>query len=220
MIKKFKLFENTDTSNLKIIGSNNSHWSYEYDSITIMAYLLLDENNNNLFLKIEKSHSKSGLGSGTKKSILEEINVGTLNKPNLALIRTLLKKHTLSKSSASKGFSRLWKDEEGNVLTIKDLIELNTPATPIKNNKKEFKHISKFDDLEKNTVNNYDIEIVKYSDKSYALFGEDTKKIKDDLINIGCRYNRFLTDPKTGQKRAGWICSIRNLDKINELIKK
>ena len=84
----------------------------------------------------------------------------------------------------------------------------------IKPELKHIKPISKFKEEPKNK----DIELVKYSDRSYALFGEDTKKIKDELNILGCKYNRFLTDPTTGQKRAGWICSIGKLDKVKELL--
>ena len=59
---------------------------------------------------------------------------------------------------------------------------------------------------------------MSYSALSHALFGEGTKKIKDDLAKLGCKYNKFLTDPKTGQKRAGWICSNRVLNDVKKLL--
>lgn len=46
------------------------------------------------------------------------------------------------------------------------------------------------------------IEIVDYSEKAVAVFG-DTKQIKDQLAEIGGRFNKYLTY-KDG-KRAGWI---------------
>ena len=64
-----------------------------------------------------------------------------------------------------------------------------------------------------------DIEIVKYSDKAYAIFGSDTIKIKEKLLELGCRFNKFLTDPNTGQKRAGWIFSNNKLKQVEDLLK-
>jgi hypothetical protein len=211
MIRNFKIFENNE--NYKIIASNESYWSWEYDSDTVTARILLFDDNS-LYLTITKVHSKSGLGAGTTKNELVNINIGNLQKADLALVRSLLKKHAHTRTSASGGFSKLWEDEEGNKLSLTDLINLYKEERDIKSN--TLKHIKQISNFQNTPTLN--IELVKYSDRAYALFGDDTKKIKDQLINLGCRYNKFLTDPSTGNKRAGWICSLGKVDKIKEII--
>ena len=47
-----------------------------------------------------------------------------------------------------------------------------------------------------------DIEIVEYSDKAVAVFG-DTKPIKDTLKQLGGRFNPVLN--RDGEKCAGWV---------------
>jgi hypothetical protein len=64
-----------------------------------------------------------------------------------------------------------------------------------------------------------DFIIVAYSEKAIAVFG-DTKPIKDQLMALGGRFNKYLSHD--GQKQAGWIFSkskeqeIRNFININE----
>lgn len=210
MIKQFKIFESQE-ENMKVLGKNTSYWSWEYDSNEVIAKILLDADNS-LYLKISKKHTKTGLGAGQKTTILEFEKIGTLYKPDLKDVKTLLKKHANDKSSAGHGFSQRWKDEEGNEMSLSELISLNKPETPEAPKLKHIQTKSQFD----NPSN--DIEIVQYSDRAYAIFGMGTKAIKDQLMDLGCRYNKFLTDPKTGQKRAGWICSINKIEKIKKLI--
>lgn len=61
-----------------------------------------------------------------------------------------------------------------------------------------------------------DLELVKYSDKSLALFG-NTKPIKEQLKEMNGRYNPFLN--YKGEKRAGWIFSKNRTQQLQELIK-
>lgn len=58
-------------------------------------------------------------------------------------------------------------------------------------------------------------ELVDYSEKAIALFG-DTREIKDQLKEIGGRFNPYLT--KNGSKSPGWIFSKSKADKVRELI--
>ena len=206
-MKYLKTYENI--TDYEVLGTNDSHWSWEDDSDSVTAKILLNKNDNSLYLKINKQHTKHGLGAGTYKKELEYINIGDFKKPKLALVRSLLKKHGHTRSRSGSPFSTFWEDDEGNKMNLSDLIQINKPE-PIK--LKHIKSISKFEEPEK------DIELVKYSERSYALFGEGTKKIKDKLMAIGCRYNKFLKDPKTGNKRPGWIFSINKLDKIKEIL--
>ena len=59
------------------------------------------------------------------------------------------------------------------------------------------------------------LEMVDYSDKAIAVFG-DTKAIKDQLKELGGRFNPSLN--YNGEKRAGWIFSKKQADKVRELL--
>lgn len=59
------------------------------------------------------------------------------------------------------------------------------------------------------------IEVVDYSEKAVAVFG-DTKAVKDQLKELGGRFNPSLN--YNGEKRAGWIFSKKQADKVKELI--
>lgn len=59
------------------------------------------------------------------------------------------------------------------------------------------------------------IEVVNYSEKAIAVFG-DTKAIKGQLKEIGGRFNPSLN--YNGEKRAGWIFSKKQADKVRELL--
>lgn len=59
------------------------------------------------------------------------------------------------------------------------------------------------------------LKIVDYSDKAIAVFG-DTKAIKEQLKELGGRFNPSLN--YNGEKRAGWIFSKKQADKVKELI--
>lgn len=61
------------------------------------------------------------------------------------------------------------------------------------------------------------LQLVKYSAKSVALFG-DTKPIKDQLKAMGGRFNPNLKHPDTGKRTPGWIFPIAKQDKLQELI--
>lgn len=60
-----------------------------------------------------------------------------------------------------------------------------------------------------------DLEIVDYSEKAIAVFG-DTKAIKDQLKELGGRFNPSLN--YNGEKRSGWIFSKKQADKVKELV--
>lgn len=210
MINEFKVFESKGET--QIIATNESYWSWEDDSDLVTAEVSLDKVDGYLYLKIKKLHTKHGIGSGSFPSTLVDIKIGTIQKPELALVRSLLKEHGHKKSSSSYGFKNLWKDEEGNNISLSDIIKLHKPEKPVK----KLKHIDSISDFEK--PKDTSIEIVQYSDRSYAIFGEGTKAIKEELKELGCRYNKFLTDPNTGNKRAGWICSIGKINSVKKLI--
>ena len=66
-------------------------------------------------------------------------------------------------------------------------------------------------------------EIVDYSERAVAIFG-DTFPLKDELRNVGAKFNRYLKDPlEPKRKIPGWILSKRklaDLAKVADLAKK
>lgn len=62
---------------------------------------------------------------------------------------------------------------------------------------------------------NLQFEIVDYSEKAIALFG-DTKEIKDTLKTLGGRFNPRLS--YNGNKRAGWIFATAKRTELNNLL--
>lgn len=59
------------------------------------------------------------------------------------------------------------------------------------------------------------LEMVDYSDKAIAVFG-DTKAIKEQLKELGGRFNPALN--YNGEKRAGWIFSKKKADEVRNLM--
>lgn len=59
------------------------------------------------------------------------------------------------------------------------------------------------------------LEIVDYSEKAIAVFG-DTKAIKEQLKELGGRFNPSLN--YNGKKRAGWIFSKKKADEVRNLM--
>jgi hypothetical protein len=58
------------------------------------------------------------------------------------------------------------------------------------------------------------IYIVDYSDRSIAVFG-DTKPIKEELKELGGRFNKFLKH--YGETKAGWIFPLKSRADVEEL---
>lgn len=59
------------------------------------------------------------------------------------------------------------------------------------------------------------LEMVDYSDKAIAVFG-DTKTIKEQLKELGGRFNPALN--YNGEKRAGWIFSKKKANEVRNLM--
>jgi hypothetical protein len=97
----------------------------------------------------------------------------------------------------STGTSKVFLDKPNRACILE-----HEPIVPLKNEamktKKEQKVTAKVTDA----ANKY--LIVNYSEKALAVFG-DTKPIKNQLKELGARFNPYLT--KDGVKTPGWICS-------------
>lgn len=64
-------------------------------------------------------------------------------------------------------------------------------------------------------TDNLSFEIVDYSEKAVALFG-DTKAIKDLLKAMGGKFNPRLTH--NNEKQAGWIFSKTKRQEVEQII--
>jgi hypothetical protein len=60
------------------------------------------------------------------------------------------------------------------------------------------------------------IKIVPYSERSFAIVGDDAKKFLDVIkTDLRGRFNKWLKD-KDNNEFTGWICSVKYLDKAKE----
>jgi len=95
----------------RFVAYNESYWQWEYDTDLIHAFLFLNESTGILRLQLVREHIKSGLGAGTQFEVLEQdINVGNIKSPKLALIRGYLKKHGHDRTRAGQPFPKLWQN--------------------------------------------------------------------------------------------------------------
>ena len=107
-----------------------------------------------LMLKIVEEYTKTGLGAGTRTTILEEEPVGTIDNPELGKIRSILVQHAHERSRAGYPFNKLWTDPKdkqrkplkviiGNNASIgEEKEEVNAKITDVKSNRWGQKHIS------------------------------------------------------------------------------
>ena len=59
---------------------------------------------------------------------------------------------------------------------------------------------------------------INYSNRSFVLFGEDTKTRKDLIKSLGGRWNPNLTNPITGERFGGWIFSNGRLNTVSNVL--
>ena len=98
-------------------------------------------------------------------------------------------------------------------LKIKVSDEYKVIEPKVKKSSVKAEKVEKAKEVEAVTVEG--LEIVDYSEKAIAVFG-DTKAIKEQLKELGGRFNPSLN--YNGEKRAGWIFSKKQADKVKELI--
>jgi len=106
--------EDTDLANKykgaddDFIAYNESYWQWEYDMSIRHAFLYLNKKTKELKLVIVNEYVKTGLGAGKTYKVLEYEDVGTVNKPLLSKIRSLLKTHSHQRTRAGYPFPQLW----------------------------------------------------------------------------------------------------------------
>lgn len=63
-----------------------------------------------------------------------------------------------------------------------------------------------------------DLTLIPYSDRSFVVYGEDTKLYKSRFQDLIGRYNPNLTNPESGEKLKGWIFGNKQREKVNQLL--
>jgi hypothetical protein len=132
------------SANKKIAGeiplaTNTSTYSWEdfYDDKTATIYL--DENTGSLRLVIQEKAENSGMNPYRRSVTLEDITIGTLERPRLGNVASLLKKHGHDRTSAGGPFKNKWKDASGNLAPLSAILQAAAsqrspapaaPATP------------------------------------------------------------------------------------------
>jgi hypothetical protein len=104
-----------------LIAMNYSSYHWEYDNYTITANLYLSDNGS-LRLKVDQKTVKTGLGAGTFYNSLADDFVGDIKKPNLSLVRTILKKHQIERSRAGAPFRQVWIDKNGKERKLAEIL--------------------------------------------------------------------------------------------------
>jgi len=62
------------------------------------------------------------------------------------------------------------------------------------------------------------MQLFNYSERSFVLFGEDTKTHKDLLKSLGGRWNGGLRNSITGERFGGWVFSNNRLNNVSEIL--
>lgn len=104
-----------------LLGTNESYWSWEYDTMIIYAQLYL-KSDNSLLLTFNKRKIKSGLGRGEWNNLIGGYDVGTLKKPKKRQILSLLSKHKLTDSPFPRNG---WYNKEKGKLNLSDILNMN-----------------------------------------------------------------------------------------------
>ena len=60
--------------------------------------------------------------------------------------------------------------------------------------------------------------LINYSDKSFVIFGDDTRNHKDLIKSLGGSWNSGLTHPITNERFGGWIFSNKKLNVVYEIL--
>lgn len=108
------------------------------------------------------------------------------------------------------------KEEKKKVRVVKD-DETTSIDTAIKKRRGRPKKVVE-QPVEEKPVNNCNVHIYDYSDRAIAIYGDykDIAPIKDQLKEIGCRYNKFLNI--NGVKTPGWIVSNKKRAEVEKII--
>lgn len=65
-----------------------------------------------------------------------------------------------------------------------------------------------------------EIKVVDYSDKSFAVYGEGTRDIKEQIKSLNGKFNRNLKSVEDFEGGMGWVVSKKYEEELNELVGK
>jgi hypothetical protein len=111
--------------------------------------------------------------------------------------------------------------KESGTMYVPVIIVIDKPAvpepvpTPEHAPAPESKNVPEPDNNKPKTEKAMSIEIVDYSEKAIAVFG-DTKPLRKAFAEHGGRFNRFLK--LNGEPTPGWVFSRRRIDEIRKVI--
>lgn len=97
-------------SGVIVIATNTSTWAWEYDSHIVTAMVSLNERNGALSYELLHEHTKSGIGAGTRESIVASGNAGTVIKPNFSGLKNSMRQYGYKNSRSGSSFNRQWRD--------------------------------------------------------------------------------------------------------------
>lgn len=98
--------------------------------------------------------------------------------------------------------------------------DLKRDSTPckFKLRKIEFLFYVRYKNSPNTPENIMKMQLINYSDRSFVLFGEDTRNHKDLIKSLGGKWNGSLTNPITNERFGGWIFSNKNLNVVYEIL--
>lgn len=153
--------------------------------------------------------------------LIKKFNSG--GKVNYQVVRFSKLNKGASKDSINKRLKNIKRSEEkiqGLFSKVDEVFVLKKfgETTPTKKqSQRKVSDFKEFKDKRKES-DKPSVYIVDYSDKAIAVFG-DTYPIKDQLKEIGGgRFNKFLKDPDSGDRKAGWIFSKKKRDEVEKVI--
>jgi len=142
----------------KVLATNHSFWSWEYDRSDVEATVYVSDLGA-LRLEVVETQTKTGLGAGVRKAVKEDVPLGTLERPRLGMVPSLLKRHGHARSRAGSPFQRTWVTMDKDKMTLAAIVErewerriVSSPVADFQKRKEElinFVRSMKPDEVEK-----------------------------------------------------------------------
>jgi len=109
-------------NNWELVVSNNSSW-IQKNNVQIYIAVLYKNSVNELLLVIWDMNMKLGSDSYTTVKPIYQFTVGSLEKPELGMIRTILSKYNNKKTNCSFPYERTWLTPYGKRVKLKDYLQ-------------------------------------------------------------------------------------------------
>ena len=107
----------------RVLATNISSYSWEDFYSTATAKVYLDEATDKLLLEIRKDVESTGMNPHKRSELAAEQDLGTLAKPRLGGVPTLLKQHGHDRTTAGGPFSNRWTDANKNKSALAQIIK-------------------------------------------------------------------------------------------------